>query len=57
MRFLRIFPEIAANTTCSVLSSCTLKNALGCLSIIVPSAGIKSSLANSVSFNSVMSHE
>jgi len=47
MRFFRIFPEIAANTTCSVLSSCTLKNALGCLSIIVPSAGIKSSLANS----------
>jgi hypothetical protein len=28
------------------LSSCTLKNALGCLSIMVPSAGIKSSLAN-----------
>jgi hypothetical protein len=27
------------------LSSRTLKNALGCLSIIVPSAGIKSSFA------------
>ena len=39
-------PEIAASTTCSVLSRCTLKNALGCLSIMVPSAGIKSSLAN-----------
>src|SRR6266404_6208868 len=46
MRCLRILPEIAANTTCVLLSSWTLKNALGCLSIIVPSAGIKSSFAN-----------
>src|SRR6266851_4053432 len=46
MRCLRILPEIAANTTCVLLSSWTLKNALGCLSMIVPSAGIKSSFAN-----------
>jgi hypothetical protein len=37
---------MAANTTCSLLSSWTLKKALGCLSIIVPWAGIKSSAAN-----------
>src|SRR5580765_2683107 len=49
MRCLRILPEIAASTTCALLSSLTLKNALGCLSIMVPSAGIKSSLANRVS--------
>ncbi len=54
MRFLRILPEIIASTTCWVLSSWTLKNALGCLSIIVPSAGIRSSLANRVSFLSVL---
>src|SRR5213593_3261852 len=46
MRCLRILPEIAANTTCELLSSRTLKNALGCLSIIVPSAGTRSSFAN-----------
>src|SRR5713226_8024003 len=45
MRCLRILPEIAASTTCVLLSSCTLKKALGCLSIIVPSAGTKSSFA------------
>src|SRR2546425_3859810 len=50
MRCLRILPEMAASTTCSLLSSWTLKNALGCLSIIVPSAGIKSSLDNTFSF-------
>jgi len=49
--FFRIFPETAASTTCCVLSSCTLKNALGCLSMMVPSAGIKSSLANRCSFS------
>src|ERR1051325_2303081 len=43
--FFRIFPEIAANTTWSLLSSWTLKKALGCLSMIVPCAGIKSSAA------------
>src|SRR5687767_3295120 len=48
IRFLRILPEIAASTTCSLLSRRTLKKALGCLSIIVPSAGIKSSAANQV---------
>jgi len=51
MRFLRILPETAASTTCSVLSSWTLKKALGCLSMMVPSAGIKSSLANQYSPN------
>src|SRR5829696_891028 len=46
MRFLRILPEICASTTWSLLSICTIKKALGCLSTTTPDAGTKSSLAN-----------
>jgi hypothetical protein len=44
MKFLRILPEICASTTCSLPSRRTLKNALGNLSTMTPSAGIRSSL-------------
>lgn len=57
MKFLRILPDICANTTWSLPSSLTLKKAFGNLSTITPSAGIKSSFDNQeISFNKTESH-
>lgn len=46
IKFFRIFPEICASTTCSVLAISTRNMALGSFSVTTPSTSMTSSLAS-----------